>query len=340
MTEPEGPSLSAIEPPGGKRLVRRVVRGGVLLLAAAGAWWLVVREPADEPEGPFVAERYILPQEPITQVPVKPVAEVKDRLKPADLVLGVALGDQARAYPINVVNFHPQRKVLNDVLGGRPLVVTWCDASHTGVVYDPTVEGHTAVLAVSGQLWKDNQVFYDLETHSLFCQFQGQAKLGARTGTRLRPVPSVLTDWQSWLAEHPTTTVAWFDGKATMFTTAMYDNLHRFVLGIGEGRKGKAWTFERLGRSGVVNDAWQGKPVVAVLEPASKTARLYNRQVGDRTLTFHLADEGLVDEETGTTWAPISGKAISGPLVGQTLSPLPAVTAFRDVWLRFYPRSL
>ncbi len=320
-----------------KRLVVRGAVAGALLLAAAAVWWLAQREPEEEP---FLADRYMVPQPAIVDVPVRPIDRVRDRLAPADLVLGVVVGKEARAYPIDTLNYEPRRKVLNDTLGGQPIAVTWCDACHSGIVYSREADGRTLVLAVSGQLWKDSLVMYDQETHSLWSQLTGEAKLGKRAGTRLRRLPSVVTDWQSWARAHPESTVAWFETRSREFTTAMYKDPQRFVLGIAEGRRALAWTFADLLRRGAVQDTWEGQPVVAVLDRSSRTARLYHRQIGDRTLSFHLGEEGLVDEETGTSWEPATGKAVSGPLAGEHLRPLPAVIAFRDAWLRFYPRSV
>jgi hypothetical protein len=326
----------------GKPWLRRLASGCALLLGAATVCWLVLREPPEPPEPSFAEnqQRCLLPQPAVVDVPVKPLAEVKDRLAAADLVLGIVLGKESRAYPIDMLNLEPRRKVLNDVLDGQPIAVTWCDACHSGIVYSRAVAGQVLVLAVDGRLWNESLVMYDPPTHSLWSQLQGEAKQGKWAGTRLRALPSVVTDWQSWTRTHPESTVAWFDGRTREFNTAMYADPKRFVLGIAEGRRARGWTFAELFQHGAINDTWAGQPVVALLERSHVTARLYHRQVADRTLSFHLEERGLVDRETGTTWEPDTGRAVSGPLAGECLKPLPAATAFREVWLRFYPRSV
>ncbi len=40
----------------------------------------------------------------------------------SELVLGIAIGDEAKAYSITVLNF---RELVNDELGGIPILVTW-----------------------------------------------------------------------------------------------------------------------------------------------------------------------------------------------------------------------
>ena len=65
--------------------------------------------------------RYIVPQNPVTQFPIKTVREVWDDLRPDELVLGVTVGEESRAYPLNVLSDSPDHKVLNDTLGARPI---------------------------------------------------------------------------------------------------------------------------------------------------------------------------------------------------------------------------
>jgi hypothetical protein len=45
-----------------------------------------------------------------------------DFLKPADKVIGVKLGGEARAYPIKILNLH---EVVNDTINGIPIAVTF-----------------------------------------------------------------------------------------------------------------------------------------------------------------------------------------------------------------------
>ena len=41
-----------------------------------------------------------------------------------ELVLGVVVGKEARAYPINTLT-GPRREIINDRLGGRAIAATW-----------------------------------------------------------------------------------------------------------------------------------------------------------------------------------------------------------------------
>lgn len=43
-------------------------------------------------------------------------------LQPKDLVIGLALNGEARAYPVRILRF---REMVNDVVGGTPILATW-----------------------------------------------------------------------------------------------------------------------------------------------------------------------------------------------------------------------
>jgi hypothetical protein len=319
----------------------------VLLAIAGTATWLILAfsekrwpfEPPPRPVAEFQPERHLLPEEPFTEFPLVSVAQAKDALEPAELVLGVSLGNESRAYPLNVLNEEPRRKVVNDMLAGQAIVATWCDACHSGIVYARTVEDRTLTFAVSGQLWKDSMVLYDRETRTLWSQFSGEAKQGLLKGGRLQPLPSVVTDWASWRRLHPQSTVLLLPSAHRAFRRDFYQRPENYVLGIGDGLLAKAWGLDVMRQMSVLNDQWDGRPVLVVFDATSATAALYERQLPREVLTFRSAGDKVVDEQGGSTWNPVTGEAESGPLRGHRLRRLPAMLATRSAWDAFHPAS-
>jgi hypothetical protein len=49
-------------------------------------------------------------------------ASAVDDLVPEEQVIGVVIGEEARAYPIRILHGH---EIVNDDIGGRPIAVTW-----------------------------------------------------------------------------------------------------------------------------------------------------------------------------------------------------------------------
>ena len=80
--------------------------------------------PRPTKDSDFRPKKVVKAFEPITRFPVKPVGQMFNALNPSELVLGVTIGKESRAYPINMLT-GPSREILNDTLGGRSIAATW-----------------------------------------------------------------------------------------------------------------------------------------------------------------------------------------------------------------------
>lgn len=130
-------------------------------------------------------------------------------LVPGDRVVGVAVEGEARAYPLRVLNWH---EVANDVLGGRPIAVTYSPLCDSVVVFDRRVDGEVLEFGVSGLLFNSNLLMYDRRHgggESLWSQLQRRAVAGpaARAGRRLSALPCSVVTWRQWRERYPDTTV-------------------------------------------------------------------------------------------------------------------------------------
>ena len=68
--------------------------------------------------------RVVPPRRPIVGAPVLAAKDVADQVRDNELVLGVVVGGQPRAYPINMLT-GPSREIINDTLGKLPIAATW-----------------------------------------------------------------------------------------------------------------------------------------------------------------------------------------------------------------------
>ena len=64
------------------------------------------------------------PIRPIVDAPFATAADAGEHVSSNDLVLGVVVGGQARAYPINMLT-GPSREIFNDELAGQAIAATW-----------------------------------------------------------------------------------------------------------------------------------------------------------------------------------------------------------------------
>ena len=101
-------------------------------------------------------------------------------------VLGLELGDKARAYPVRMLEFH---QIVNDVIGDTPVAITYDPLAGTPVAFSRKVGGRTLTFGVSGLLYNHNFLMFDRETNSLWSQFLGRAVAGPLAGQRLERLP-------------------------------------------------------------------------------------------------------------------------------------------------------
>jgi len=122
-----------------------------------------------------------------------------------DLVIGVAVGGAARAYPVRVLDWH---EVANDTLGGVPVAVCWHPLSGSAVVLDRRRGDEVESFGVSGLVWNSHHLLHDGDG-ALWAPLLGAAVAGPAAGDTLAVVPSALVDWAAWRAAFPATTVPW-----------------------------------------------------------------------------------------------------------------------------------
>jgi Protein of unknown function (DUF3179) len=126
--------------------------------------------------------------------------EEVDFLEPKEPVIEVELGDEARAYPIQILVWH---EIVNDEIGGVPLAVTFCPLCNTAIVFDRRVDGRTLDFGTTGNLRSSDLVMYDRQTESWWQQFGGRALVGELTGEKLEQVPARIVAWREFGREHP-----------------------------------------------------------------------------------------------------------------------------------------
>lgn len=140
--------------------------------------------------------------------PVSTAAEAT-WLKDDDVIFGIEINGQARAYPRRIMEV---REMVNDTLGGRDIGMPYCSlcAAAQAFFTDEMPDGVARpILRTSGLLIRSNKVMYDLNTDSIFDTFLGHALTGplADRGITLPQATVITTDWGSWKAAYPDTTV-------------------------------------------------------------------------------------------------------------------------------------
>jgi hypothetical protein len=131
-------------------------------------------------------------------------------LKDSNIVFGLSVNGEARAYPKRILAWH---EMALDRVGGVDLTIVYCTLCGTVVPFESVAGGKHFRFGTSGLLYQSNKLMFDEDTNSLWSTFEGKPVVGSLVGSgvtlRLRPV--VTTTWKAWRAEHPKTSVLSID---------------------------------------------------------------------------------------------------------------------------------
>jgi len=270
----------------------------------------------------------------------------------ADLVVGVLVGGEARAYPLNLL-WDENAHTVNDDLGHTPIAVALCPLAGVGAAFARRMGGRTLEIGHVSETRLDTLVLYDAGTRSRWGLLTGEAFEGPLAGRHLSRVPSLFTTWGRWKALHPETTLYTAPDQAAKGYELDETRVRRIVLAGGgpprrgdwivglEGRTTSAAVVLRgLAKERAANVSLDGRPIAVFLTSDLTTTLVWDRSVPHRTLTFRADGDRMVDAETGTSWDAMTGKALAGPLAGRSLSPVPATTGFWHAWKAHHPDTL
>ena len=355
----------------------------VLLAAAAGlgAGYLVLFQsaaPLDKPipfPPPPIRNGFelvsVLPPDAIQAIldPVLISAEVvAPEMNSDERVIGIVINGDARAYPVTVLSAH---EIVNDVVGGEPVAITWCPLCYTAVAFSRRLEGsdQAMVFGVSGKLLHNTLVMYDQQSKSLWSQLYGAGVEGPLVGSTLGFFPSVHTEWEIWRGQFPDTLVlskqqTCVGSDCNDYAVDRYASYYQssaeglidwqipresesrgpkqFVLGVVARGSARAYPFELLAETTLINDQINDTPILIWFDPSSETGSAFDRRQDDRILSFFQDPDQagiLMDRETHSQWQAMTGESIAGELSGTRLVPLIATVAFEFAWLAYYPDS-
>jgi hypothetical protein len=292
-----------------------------------------------------------------------------DWLVEREPVIAFGIGDDWRAYPIQILIWH---EIVNDVVADTPVVITFCPLCHTAIAFDRTLDGRIFDFGTTGNLRHSDLVMYDRQTESWWQQATGRAIVGELTGAQLEFLPVQLISWGQFVQAHPDGTVLSRDtGHPRDYDRNPYPGYDVAdsdpflledktlidgrlspkvrILGLVVGDEAAAYPFPFLAEHPVVNDEVGGEPIVVVWTDGAASglggptvaggeivgaANAFSREVDGRTLTFE-AHAGLMrDVETGSTWT-FEGRATSGELEGTRLELLVSDSPFWFAWAVF-----
>jgi len=293
-------------------------------------------------------------------------------LSPLEPVISFEMNGDQRAYPLQVLIWH---EVVNDVVGGVPVTITFCPLCNSAIVFERTVDGRVLDFGTSGNLRKSDLVMWDRQTESWWQQLTGEAIVGRMAGTKLKFLAAPIVSWQDFKAHQPGGLVL---SKETGFNRRYgenpyvgydrVDNPPFLFTGDLDGRLQPkervaaitvdgvdfAFPFSILAEEGAVNYRANGVDVAIFFKFGTNSAlgdaqisfaadigttAVFNAVFEGQKLTFTAVGDGFTDAETGSTWN-ILGEAIEGPKTGGRLTKIVHSDHFWFAWAAFKPDTL
>jgi hypothetical protein len=275
-------------------------------------------------------------------------------LQDSDLVLGLNINGDIRAYPLNILVWH---EIVNDEVGGTPVAVTYCPLCFTNQVFHRTIDNQTVEFGTSGKLYNSNLVMYDRTSESLWSQALSQAIVGEHAGKKLERIPFDVAFWREWKALYPESKVLSQDtGFGRPYGVDPYGNYytdpnilfpvsHRddrlgpkeIVVGLENEGSYRAYPIQQIEDNHIINDEIGDRKIV-LMSFYPFMARPYDRSVDGLVLDFEYDGGKVIDTQTSSIWN-FEGEAIEGEMKGKQLVRLPFDEGFWFEWVAFHPET-
>src|SRR5918995_2714304 len=200
------------------------------------------------------------------------VKKADEILHDSEFVLGLNINGDIRAYPLQILVWH---EIVNDMVGGKPVAVTYCPLCFTNQVFNRTLsDGNVVEFGTSGKLYNSNLVMYDRKSNSLWSQALGEGIVGDYSGLKLEKIPFDIAYWKEWKELYPESKVLsrdtgsvrpygadpygdYYTNDLILFPLANDDKrlgLKEIVIGLENKNQFKAYKLPDIEEKKVIND--------------------------------------------------------------------------------------
>lgn len=264
----------------------------------------------------------------------------------SSFVIAVSHQEEVKAYPIQFMAYH---HTVRDTIGGKPMLITYCNVCRTGRVFEPVVNGRYERFRLVG-MDHFNAMLEDATTKSWWRQANGEAVTGPLKGMLLPEVEASQITVGKLFALYPDAVVMQADeaarsnydslakfekgkseGKLTRTDTASW-NEKSWVVGVTMGKSSKAYDWNQLKKDKIIHDNVGGKSIFIVLSDDSHSFGAFERNEAD---TFQIQGDTLY---SGKAMYDFSGRSLSDTLVN--LKKVNAYQEFWHSWRTFHPETL
>lgn len=282
-------------------------------------------------------------------------AKAAKYLSSSNIVFGVSINGDHRAYPKRILAWH---EMFVDEVGGVPIAGVYCTLCGTVIAYDTRYDGRNHALGTSGFLYRSNKLMYDKQTNSLWSTIEGKPVIGPLVGKgiQLSTHSVVTTTWGAWKKAHPDTKVLSIDtghdrdyGEGVAYQ--QYFGTDRLMFPVPKSDKRLYNKAEVM----IIRSAGYETDPLAISAKFLKKNKVYHDQIGDISFVvlsdkvgsnrayqitdqqFDEIDGDEVIDAKGDTWT-ITEDALIHP-GGIRLDRLPSHRIFWFAWFNSYPQT-
>ena len=132
------------------------------------------------------------------------VANDVSYLKDNDLIVGIKIDNEVKAYPHIILDWH---EIVNDNIGNIPLSIIYCPLTGTATGWNRKINGVTTSFGVSGLLYNSNIIPYDRNSDSNWSQMLQECVNGSLIGQKPKTHHLVETTWKTWKKMYPNSSI-------------------------------------------------------------------------------------------------------------------------------------
>ena len=271
-----------------------------------------------------------------------------------ELIVGIKIGDEVKAYPHSILNWH---EIVNDDINNTKFALSYCPLTGTAFSWNRSIQNQTTTFGVSGLLYNSNLILYDRRTNSNWSQMRQQSINGELINLTPNNFTVVETIWGVWKNMYPETKVLstntgfdkdyndypYGDFKTStniLFPVCATNNfyhpkkrIHAVVL----NNTAKVYSSDSFISDGFLIDTFQDKSILVVGNSTFINSFILTNSFNSLEFEYiYNNSEAILRDNENNQWN-IFGEAISGPRLGQKLE---RTNSFMSYWFAiesFYP---
>ncbi len=299
--------------------------------------------------------------------------QAKEWLGDQEPVVSYVDGDDARAYPLQILIYH---EIVNDVVNEKPVTVTFCPLCNASIVFNPVVDNQTLDFGTTGRLRNSDLIMYDRQSETWWQQFTGRGIIGKYNGTRLEQLASQIVSFKTFVETYPAGKILNREtGYARPYGNNPYTGyddinnspflyngpedkrlppMERILSLKADNKASLLIPTTKLETHPVLNIQYDSKPIVVIATSTATSAldkssiaksrdipaaAAFSSELDGKTLEFEIKNNKLIDKETNSEWNAF-GIAVNGPLKARQLMQVDSGVHFAFAWLAFEPEAV